>query len=215
MPRAVAAVCIADGIALAEQATTEGADVLLAGEMGIGNTTSAAAITALFTGLPPESVTGRGTGVSDERYAAKVAVVREALTLHRPDPLDPLGVLSTIGGFEIGLLAGVMLAGAAARRPVLLDGFITTAAALIAVALAPAARSYLLASHRSAEVGHTAALDQLGLQPLLDLGLRLGEGTGALLALPLLDAAARLLDEMATFDEAGVAGAVDVACEPD
>ena len=215
MPRGVAAACLADGIELAEEAVVDGADLLLVGEMGIGNTTAAAAITAVFTGLPPESVTGRGTGVSDDRYLQKVAIVRDALQLHRPDPLDPVGVLAAVGGFEIGLLAGVMVAGAAARRPVILDGFITTAAALIAGALAPEVRSYLLASHRSAEVGHTAALDLLGLQPLLDLGLRLGEGTGALLTLPLLDAAARLLDEMATFDEAGVSGGADVATEPD
>lgn len=215
MTRDVAEACIATGIELAEDAVAGGADALAVGEMGIGNTTAAAAITALYTGLPAAAVTGRGTGVSDERYAHKVEIVRRALALHRPDPADAVGVLAAIGGFEIGVLAGVILAGAAARRPVMLDGFITTAAALIAVTLAPEARAYLAASHRSAEAGHGAALDFLGLPPLLDLGLRLGEGTGALLALPLLDAAARLLDEMATFAEAGVSDSAEPAGGPD
>jgi nicotinate-nucleotide--dimethylbenzimidazole phosphoribosyltransferase len=207
MSRGTAIACLETGIELAAEAIADGADALAVGEMGIGNTTAAAAITAVYTGLPAEAVTGRGTGVTDERYARKVAVVREALALHHPDPAGPLGVLSAVGGFEIGVLAGVMLATAAARLPLVLDGFITAAAALIATALAPDLRHYLLASHRSAEIGHGAALDVLGLTPLLDLGLRLGEGTGALLTLPILDAAARLLDEMATFAEAGVSGA--------
>jgi len=215
MSRETAESTIATGIELAEEALADGADVLLVGEMGIGNTTAAAAITAALTGLPAETVTGRGTGVSDERYAGKVAVVREALALHRPDPTDATGVLAAVGGFEIGVLAGVMLAGAAGRVPVIVDGFITTAAALIADGVAPEVRGYLLASHRSAEIGHAAALDHLGIAPLLDLGLRLGEGTGALLALPILDAAARLLDEMATFVEAGVAGSDDASNGPD
>ncbi|MGH2588617.1 MAG: nicotinate-nucleotide--dimethylbenzimidazole phosphoribosyltransferase [Dehalococcoidia bacterium] len=215
MSRETAERTIAAGIELAAQALADGADVLLVGEMGIGNTTAAAAITAAFTGLPAETVTGRGTGVSDERYAGKVAVVRDAVALHRPDPTDAVGVLSAVGGFEIGVLAGVMLAGASGRVPVIVDGFITTAAALIAAGVAPEVRGYLLASHRSAEIGHAAALDHLGIAPLLDLGLRLGEGTGALLALPLLDAASRLLDEMATFAEAGVAGSDDASNGPD
>jgi len=209
MPRAVAESCVVTGIDVAMEALAAGADLLAVGEMGIGNTTTAAAITAVYTGLPADAVTGRGTGVTDERYQHKVEVVRRALTLHRPDAADALGVLAAVGGFEIGVLAGVMLAAAAQRVPVILDGFITTAAALLAVALCPEARGYLLASHRSAEAGHGAALDVLGLEPLLDLGLRLGEGSGALLALPLVTAAARLLDEMATFAEAGVSGADD------
>ena len=215
MPRAAAAACVATGIELAEREVADGADLLLTGEMGIGNTTAAAAISAVYTGLPAEAVTGRGTGVSEERYTRKVAVVREALTRHAPDATDPLGVLAAVGGFEIGVLVGVILAGAAARRPVLLDGFITAAAALVATTLAPEARPYLLASHRSAEIGHEVALDTLGLSPLLDLGLRLGEGSGALLALPLLTAAAHLLDEMATFAEAGVADADAPSAGPD
>jgi nicotinate-nucleotide--dimethylbenzimidazole phosphoribosyltransferase len=215
MTRAVAEACVIAGIDIAMEALAAGADLLAAGEMGIGNTTAAAAITAVYTGLPAEAVTGRGTGVSDDRYRHKVSVVRRALNLHRPDPADPLGVLAAVGGFEIGVLVGVMLAGAGGRVPVLVDGFITTAAALLAVALCPAVRDFLLAAHRSAETGHGAALDALGLTPLLDLGLRLGEGTGALLALPLLDAAARLLDEMATFAEAGVSGTDEPAHGPD
>ena len=208
MSRETAIACIETGIELAEASVLDGADLLALGEMGIGNTTAAAAMTAAFTGLPAEAVTGRGTGVTDERHAYKVAVIRDALALHRPDPMDSIGVLAAVGGFEIGVLGGAMLAAAAARVPVVLDGFITTAAALVATGLAPELRHYLLASHRSAEIGHGAALDLLGLVPLLDLGLRLGEGTGALLALPILDAAARLLDEMATFADAGVSGAV-------
>ena len=211
MSRETAVHCLETGIEIAEIAIADGAGVIAAGEMGIGNTTPAAIITAVYSGLPAEAVTGRGTGVSDERYVAKVAVVRDALALHRPDPTDPIGVLAAVGGFEIGVLAGAMLAAAAARRPVVVDGFITTAAALIACGLAPELRHYLLAAHRSAEAGHTAALDHLALTPLLDLGMRLGEGTGALLALSILDAAARLLDEMATFDEAGVVGSDDAA----
>ena len=207
MSRAAALACVQTGIVLAEETIATGADVLLTGEMGIGNTTAAATITAAFTGLPAEAVTGRGTGVSDERLMHKVETVRRALALHSPDVTDAPAVLAAIGGFEIGVLAGVILGGAAARVPVVLDGFITGAAALIAVGIAPEARAFLLASHRSAESGHAAVLDALGLVPLLDLGLRLGEGSGALLALPILTAAARLLDEMATFTEAGVAGA--------
>jgi nicotinate-nucleotide--dimethylbenzimidazole phosphoribosyltransferase len=215
MSRATATACIETGIELTEAALADGPDAIAVGEMGIGNTTAAAAITAAFTGLPAEAVTGRGTGVTDERYALKVGTIRGALALHRPDPTDPIGVLAAVGGFEIGVLAGAMLAAAAARVPVVLDGFITTAAALVAAGLASDLRHYLLASHRSAEIGHGAALDLLGLVPLLDLGLRLGEGTGALLALPILDAAARLLDEMATFAEAAVSGADDTPARYD
>jgi nicotinate-nucleotide--dimethylbenzimidazole phosphoribosyltransferase len=211
MSRETAVYCLETGIEVAESAIANGTGIIAVGEMGIGNTTPAAIITAVYSGLPAEAVTGRGTGISDERFAAKVAVVRDALALHRPDPTDPAGVLAAVGGFEIGVLAGAMLAAAAARRPVIVDGFITTAAALIATSLSPDLRPYLLAAHRSAEAGHTAALDHLALAPLLDLGMRLGEGTGALLALSILDAAARLLDEMATFDEAGVAGSDDAA----
>lgn len=215
MTRDTAVDCVEAGIEIAQRAIADGAGIVAVGEMGIGNTTPAAVITAAFTGLPAELVTGRGTGVSDDRFADKVVVVREALALHRPDPTDPIGVLGAVGGFEIGVLTGTMLAAAAARRPVVVDGFITTAAALIATGIAPELRPFLIAAHRSAEAGHTAALDHLGLTPLLELGMRLGEGSGALLAVSIIDAAARLLDEMATFDEAGVAGSDDPAAALD
>ncbi|MBI3323095.1 MAG: nicotinate-nucleotide--dimethylbenzimidazole phosphoribosyltransferase [Candidatus Omnitrophica bacterium] len=173
------------------------------GDMGIGNTTPAAALTAVLTGVPVAQVTGRGTGVGDGQLLRKVRVIERALALHRPDPGDPVGCLSAVGGLEIGCLAGITLAAAQARIPVMLDGFITTSAALLACRVAPAA-GYLIASHRSVEPGHRVQLEDLGLIPLLDLDLRLGEGTGAALAFMLADSALRLLAEMATFDEAGV-----------
>lgn len=179
-------------------------DLVGLGDMGIGNTTPAAALTALFTGAPAARVTGRGTGVDDERLLLKTRGIEAALRLHRPDPADPMGCLAAVGGLEIGCLAGITLAAAQARVPVVLDGFITTSAALLACRLAPEAAGYLVASHRSVEPGHRVLLEELGLEPLLDLQLRLGEGTGAALAFGLVDSAVRLLSEMATFDEAGV-----------
>ena len=184
----------------------EGPLLLAVGEMGIGNTTAAAALTAAMTGCPVAEATGRGTMVDDEQLARKRAVVAEALSQHAPSARDPIGVLASVGGYEIGFLAGCCLGAAATRAPLVLDGFITGAAALLAVALAPATVDYLVASHRSAESGHAVILRSLGLTPLLDLGLRLGEGSGAALALPIVAAAARTLDEMATFDDAGVDG---------
>ena len=172
--------------------------------MGIGNTTAAAAITAAITGAPPEAVTGRGTGVDDEGWRRKVEVVRRALAVNRPDAADGLGVLAAVGGFEIAGLVGVILAGAARKVPVVLDGFISTAAGLIAFTLAPEARHALFASHRSAEPGHALALAHLGLEPYLDLSLRLGEGTGAALFIHLARAACLIYREMATFKSAGV-----------
>lgn len=204
MSRQAAIDCVLAGAELAREQIVLGADVLAAGDMGIGNTTASAAITAVFTGLPVAAVTGRGTGVSDERLALKVAAIECALALHRPDPADGIDVLMRVGGFEIGFLAGVLLGAAAGRRPAVLDGFISGAAGLIACATAPRAQDYLLASHCSAELGHRALLDHLGKRPLLDLGMRLGEGTGAALGIGLLEASARCLAEMATFDEAGV-----------
>jgi nicotinate-nucleotide--dimethylbenzimidazole phosphoribosyltransferase len=183
-----------------------GADCVGTGEMGIGNTTAASALTAGLLGAEPEAVTGRGTGLDEAGWRRKVAVVRQALAANRPDPADPLGVLAALGGLEIAGLAGVILAGAARRVPVVLDGFIAGAAALVACRLRPAARDYLVAAHRSAEPGHRPVLEALGLAPLLDLGLRLGEGTGAALAIGLLRAALACYREMATFEEAGVAG---------
>ena len=207
MSREQAQRCIEAGADLAHEVVEEGAALIGTGDMGIGNTTSASAIAAAMTGNPPERTTGRGTGRTREELERKIEVVRRALEVNRPDPADALDVLAKVGGFEIGLLAGVILGAAAARRPVVLDGFISGAAALIACGLASPTREYLIASHRSAERGHRTVLRHLGLQPLLDLRLRLGEGTGAVLAMGLVEAAAACLREMATFDEAGVSGA--------
>lgn len=192
------------GFELARDAVREGFGMLGTGDMGIGNTTASAAITAVFTGLPPAAVTGRGTGIDEVRYARKVAIVEEALRRLRPDPADPLDVLAKVGGLEIAGLAGLILGGALRRVPVVLDGFIAAAAALIAVSLEPLCGDYLVASHLSVECGHKAALDRLGLQPLLNLDLRLGEGTGACLGIGLVQASIKVLTKMATFDEAGV-----------
>lgn len=174
------------------------------GDMGIGNTTPSAAVAAVLTGLSPAELVGRGTGLDDAGLARKVAVVEKALAVNHPDPADGLAVLAALGGFEIGAIAGVCLAAAARRLPLVVDGFISTAGALIAASLAPAAKDFMIAAHASTERGHRAMLAKLGLEPLLDLGLRLGEGTGAALAIPLCQAACRVLDEMATFAEAGV-----------
>lgn len=206
MTREQARQAIEAGARLAEEAIAGGADFLATGEMGIGNTTPASAITAAITGEAPERVTGRGTGVDDATWRHKVAIVRRVLEVNRPDPRDGIDVLARVGGFEIGGLVGVVLAGAAHRVPVAIDGFISTAAALVAVTLAPAAVHALFASHRSVEPGHAAALAHLGLEPYLDLGLRLGEGTGAALFVHVARAAARIYGEMATFKSAGVSG---------
>jgi nicotinate-nucleotide--dimethylbenzimidazole phosphoribosyltransferase len=195
------------GIGLAGELAAEGVGLLGVGDMGIGNTTAASALTAVFCGEDPARVTGRGTGIDDGRLRLKVDAVERALRVNRPDPADALDVLAKVAGFEIAGLAGVMLGAAARRVPVLLDGFITGAAALVAVALCPAARDYLIASHRSVEPGHQAVLAHLRLRPLLDLELRLGEGTGAVLAMGLAEAALRVLREMATFESAGVTDA--------
>jgi nicotinate-nucleotide--dimethylbenzimidazole phosphoribosyltransferase len=206
MTREQALAAIEHGAALAEDAIAGGADLLATGEMGIGNTTAASAITSAITGEPPEAVTGRGTGVDDAGWQRKVAVVRRALLVNRADPADGLDVLAKLGGFEIAGLVGVILAGAGRRVPVALDGFIAGAAALVAAVLAPEARHAMFASHRSSEPGHTLALRHLGLAPYLDLGLRLGEGTGAALFVHLVRAAGAIYAGMATFKSAGVDG---------
>lgn len=197
--------CLTAGVNLAVEAARSGADLIAAGDMGIGNTTAASAITAAVTGKSPRETTGRGTGRTSEELEHKVEVVRQALTVNRPIPDDPLDVLAKVGGFEIGVLAGVVLGGAMMRRAVVLDGFISGAAALLARLLCPAARDYMIASHRSDERGHQAILTHLRLSPLLDLGMRLGEGSGAVLSMPIIEAASACLSGMATFDEAGVA----------
>jgi nicotinate-nucleotide--dimethylbenzimidazole phosphoribosyltransferase len=192
------------GIATAERLIDGGAGVLVTGDMGIANTTPAAALIAAFTGAEPAEVTGRGTGIDDETLARKTALVATALARHRPDPADPVGVLAAVGGCEHAALAGFMLGAAARRVPVIVDGVIALSAALAAVALCPDALGALVAGHRSVEPGASVALAHLGLEPVLSLGMRLGEGTGALLAVPVVAGAVRVLRDVATFDSAGV-----------
>ena len=204
MTREQAEACVMAGIELALDAAENGTDIIGTGDMGIGNTTASSAIAAALTGRPPSETTGRGTGRDDRELAHKIAVVERALEVNRPDPCDGLDVLAKVGGFEIGVLAGVVLGGALARRVVVLDGFISGAAALVARSLSPSVRDYVVAAHLSAENGHRIVLSHMGLRPLLDLGMRLGEGTGAVLAMGLVEAAAACLAEMATFEEAGV-----------
>ncbi|MEU5975481.1 nicotinate-nucleotide--dimethylbenzimidazole phosphoribosyltransferase [Streptomyces sp. NPDC047315] len=192
------------GIETARDLVAAGNKALLTGEMGIANTTVSAALICVYTGSDPAEITGRGTGINDEMHARKVDVVRRALELHSPDPTDPIGVLAAVGGLEHAALVGFILGGASLRTPVVLDGVSAGAAALVARAVAPEALAACIAGHRSAEPGHVAALTKLGLRPLVDLDLRLGEGTGALLALPVIQSAARAMHEVATFDSAGV-----------
>lgn len=192
------------GIETARDLVAAGNKGLLTGEMGIANTTASAALICVYTGMDAAEVTGRGTGINDEMHARKVDVVRRALDLHQPDPADPIGVLAAVGGLEHAAMAGFLLGGASLRTPVILDGVSAGAAALVARAIAPEALAACIAGHRSAEPGHVAALNKLGLRPLVDLDLRLGEGTGALLALPIVQSAARAMHEVATFDSAGV-----------
>ncbi len=204
MTREEAKQAVEVGIETARDLVAAGNKALLTGEMGIANTTASAALISVFTGADPSEVTGRGTGINDETLARKTDVVRRALELHQPDPADPLGVLAAIGGFEHAAMVGLLLGGASLRTPVILDGVSAGAAALVARAIAPEVLAACIAGHRSAEPGHVAALNKLGLRPLVDLDLRLGEGTGALLALPLVQSTARAMHEVATFDSAGV-----------
>jgi nicotinate-nucleotide--dimethylbenzimidazole phosphoribosyltransferase len=211
MTRAQAEAAIGVGAEVARDLVAAGNRCLLTGDMGIANTTASAALVCAFTGRDPAHVTGRGTGIDDATLARKVDVIRRGLAARRPDPADPVGVLAAFGGFEHAALAGFILGGAALRVPVILDGMIAGAAALAATALAPAAADCCVAGHRSAEPGHAITLDYLGLRPLIDLELRLGEGTGALLALPIAASAVRALREVATFDSAGVTDKTDKA----
>ncbi|MFA3879022.1 nicotinate-nucleotide--dimethylbenzimidazole phosphoribosyltransferase [Streptomyces sp. MMCC 100] len=204
MTREEAKQAIEVGIETARDLVAAGNKALLTGEMGIANTTASAALISVFTGADPAEVTGRGTGINDETLARKTEVVRRALELHQPDPADPIGVLAAIGGFEHAAMVGLLLGGASLRTPVILDGVSAGAAALVARAIAPEVLAACIAGHRSAEPGHVAALNKLGLRPLVDLDLRLGEGTGALLALPMVQSTARAMHEVATFDSAGV-----------
>jgi nicotinate-nucleotide--dimethylbenzimidazole phosphoribosyltransferase len=183
-----------------------GTDVFGTGDMGIGNTTPSSAIAAVLTGLDVSLLTGKGTGLDDRQLQHKIAVIQQAIEVNQPDPKDAVDVLAKVGGFEIGAIAGLILGAAAHRKPVVVDGFISTAGALIAYGLEPFVRDYIICSHRSVEPGHRYMHERLGLKPLLDLNLRLGEGTGAALAMNLVDAAARVLTEVATFSEAGISG---------
>lgn len=201
MTREEAAGAVMGGAGVAEELIGSGVDLLVTGDMGIGNTTPASALISALTRRPPAETTGRGAGIDDETMRTKIIVIQEAMDLHRPDPEDPMGVLAAVGGLEHAAIVGIILAGAVHGVPVVLDGVVSNAAALVAHALAPGCVGYLVAGHLSAEPGATVALEHLGLQPLLNLDMRLGEGTGGLLAVPLVQAAARVLGEMATLEE--------------
>jgi nicotinate-nucleotide--dimethylbenzimidazole phosphoribosyltransferase len=205
MGREEAARAVLAGAGIVEELVESGGvDLLVPGDMGIGNTTPAACLIAAFTGLPARQVTGRGTGIDDATLEKKIGVVEKAIALHRPDPGDPLGTLAALGGLEHAALVGLILMGAAYRIPVVLDGVVSNSAALVARALAPDSIDYTMAGHLSLEPGARVALTKLRLEPLLDLRMRLGEGTGGLLAVPIVQAAARALQEMATMEGAGI-----------
>ena len=193
------------GISLLQEQAALGLDIVGTGDMGIGNTTPSAAICAVMTGKSPATVTGRGTGIDDKQLQHKTAVIEKAIGVNKPDPKQPLAVLAKVGGLEIAGLAGVMLGAGSLRIPVVIDGFISGAAALIAAGLAPNVKNFMIAGHMSVEPGHKVMLEHLGLKPLVNLGMRLGEGTGAALGIFLCETATRILNEMATFGEAGVA----------
>lgn len=188
----------------AEIARTVDADVIGAGEMGIGNTTTSSAVLAVLLGTDVEAVTGRGGGITEESFRKKKAVIRTAIEVNRPDRDDVVGVLSKVGGFDLAAMCGAFLGAAAARRPAVIDGLISTAAALCAVRLCPNVRGYLVPSHASFEIGYRLAMEAMDLRPLFDLGMRLGEGSGCPLAFQVLDAACAVINDMATFDEAGI-----------
>jgi len=192
------------GIGLVNEFAQKGYGLVATGDMGIGNTTPSAAMAAVFTGLPADKVTGYGTGINEESFKRKVSVIEKAIEVNRPDPGDALDVLAKLGGLEIAGIAGIVLGAAANRIPVVVDGFISSAGALAACELKPEAKGYVIAAHRSVEAGHLAVLNRIGHRPLLDLDMRLGEGTGAVLAMGLVDAGLKVLKEMATFEQAGV-----------
>ena len=204
MKRAQAVESILSGVEIVEAEIAQGLDILATGDMGIGNTTPSAAIACVVTGKSASEIVGRGTGVDDEGLRRKILAVENALKVNQPDMKDGLDILSKVGGFEIGGLAGAILGAAANRRPVVIDGFISTAAAIIAATIAPQVKDYLIAAHCSQELGHRLMMEWLGVTPLLDMNMRLGEGTGAALAMSLVEASCKILDEMATFGEAGV-----------
>ena len=205
MTRKEAILSIEAGIEIVNELEAEArVDLLGTGDMGIGNTTPSSAIIAAFSGIAVEKLTGRGTGIGDQALQNKIAVIKKGLALHQPDPRDPIDVLSKVGGLEIGGIAGLILGAAARGIPVLCDGFISTAGALIACELCPAAKNYLFASHKSVEMGHRYMHERLGLEPLIDLKFRLGEGTGAAVCMELLDLSTRILADIKTFEEVGI-----------
>ena len=197
---------IAAGIEVVEEELAKGLDIIATGDMGIGNTTASSAVIAVLTGQPVGRVTGRGTGITKEALPGKIAVIEKALAVNKPDAADAVDVLAKVGGLEIAALTGVFLGGAAHRVPVVMDGFISAAAALAAVRLCHECVDYILPGHVSIEIGHQVVLEELGLIPLFDLEMRLGEGTGAALSMSIIEVAARILSEMATFESAGIAG---------
>jgi nicotinate-nucleotide--dimethylbenzimidazole phosphoribosyltransferase len=192
------------GMEVLESEAEKGMDIVGVGDMGIGNTTPSSALTAVITGASVKAVTGRGTGLDDAALERKIAVIEEVIRVNQPNKEDPIDVLAKVGGFEIGGMVGVMLAAASHRIPVVIDGFVSGAAALLAYEIAPAVKDYMIASHRSVEQGHAVILEYIGLKSLLDLDMRLGEGTGAALGINIVDAACKILNEMATFEDAGV-----------
>jgi nicotinate-nucleotide--dimethylbenzimidazole phosphoribosyltransferase len=205
MTRKEAEQCIETGMSIAHDFAKKGYKIFGTGEMGIANTSPSSAITSVLTGNSVEEITGRGTGINDEAWQNKVQVIRDSITVNAPDSSDPLDVLSKVGGAEIGGIAGLIIGAAANKTPVVIDGFISTAGALIAYLIEPKTRDYMFAAHMSQEVGHKALLEKIGLKPILDLDLRLGEGTGAALAMLVIEAGLKIYKEMATFEEAAVA----------
>jgi len=208
MTKAEALKCIEVGIELASAYSKKGYKLLGTGEMGIGNTTPSSAIVAVLAKRPVEDVTGRGTGIGDEALKRKIEIIKKGIEINKPDPSDPIDVLQKVGGAEIGAIAGLILGAAANRIPVVIDGFISTAGALIAYMLKPEIKDYMFAAHKSQEIGHKVMLDAMGLKPILDLDLRLGEGTGAALAMFMIEAGLKIYKEMATFQEAGVSNEI-------
>ena len=204
MSRNEAIKSIENGIEIFEEEYLKGIDIAGTGDMGIGNTTPSSAITSVITGKPVEDITGRGTGIDDGALSNKIAIIKKAIDMNKPDAKDAIDVLSKVGGFEIGGLTGIILGAAARKVPVVIDGFISGAAALIAYTLEPKVKDYMVAAHCSVERGHKAILDHIGLKPLLDLNLRLGEGTGAALGISIVEASVKILTEMATFKNAAV-----------
>jgi len=204
MSREQAIQSIEAGIEVAQSEIQNGMDILGTGDMGIANTTPSSAIVAAITGISVAKVTGRGTGIDDETLNHKAQVIQRALEVNNPNPGDPIDVLAKVGGYEIGGIAGSILGAAAARIPVVIDGFISTAGALIAAEICPTVKQYMFGAHNSVEIGHKVMLDFLSLNPIADWNLRLGEGTGAALVIGIIEAAVKILNEMASFEEAGV-----------